>query len=100
MRGRDHTYVLKPVPLHHGDDESFGTMLILQDITYLRDKDRARANLVATLSHELKTPLTSLALSAELLDRGKGNLDPKQRELLATRSTRTSAAFAISPTTC
>ena len=84
VRGRDHTYVLKPVPLHHGDNESFGTMLILQDITYLRDKDRARVNLVATLSHELKTPLTSLALSAELLDRGKGNLEPKQRELLAT----------------
>jgi two-component system, NtrC family, sensor histidine kinase KinB len=59
-------------------------LLILQDITYLRDKDRARVNLVATLSHELKTPLTSLALSAELLDRGKDNFDPKQRELLAT----------------
>ena len=84
VRGRDHTYVLKPVPLHHGDNESLGTLLILQDITYLRDKDRARVNLVATLSHELKTPLTSLALSAELLDRGKDNFDPKQRELLAT----------------
>ncbi len=86
VRGRDHTYVLKPVPLRHGDNESLGTLLILQDITYLRDKDRARVNLVATLSHELKTPLTSLALSAELLDRDKGNLEPKQRELLATAS--------------
>ncbi len=65
VRGRDHTYLLKPVPLRHGDDgPSFGTILILQDITYLRDKDRARVNLVATLSHELKTPLTSLALAA------------------------------------
>jgi NtrC-family two-component system sensor histidine kinase KinB len=84
VRGRDHSYVLKPVPLDRVDSESLGTLLILQDITYLRDKDRARVNLVATLSHELKTPLTSLALSAELLDRGKDNLDPKQRELLAT----------------
>ena len=78
VRGRDHTYLLKPVPLRHGDDgPSFGTILILQDITYLRDKDRARTNLVATLSHELKTPLTSLALAAELLDRSKANLDPQ-----------------------
>ncbi|MGO9061351.1 MAG: ATP-binding protein [Candidatus Binataceae bacterium] len=85
VRGRDHTYLLKPVPLRHGDEgPSFGTILILQDITYLRDKDRARTNLVATLSHELKTPLTSLALAAELLDRGKANLDPKQRELVDT----------------
>jgi len=82
VRGRDHTYVLKPVPLRQGDGASFGTILILQDITFLRDKDRARTNLVATLSHELKTPLTSLALSAELLERGKENLDIKQRDLL------------------
>jgi NtrC-family two-component system sensor histidine kinase KinB len=82
VRGRDHTYLPKPVPLHQSEGQSFGTILILQDITYLRDKDRARANLVATLSHELKTPLTSLALSAELLARGADRLDEKQRELV------------------
>src|ERR1700722_512036 len=45
VRGRDHTYLLKPVPLHQSEGQSFGTILILQDITYLRDKDRARTNL-------------------------------------------------------
>jgi NtrC-family two-component system sensor histidine kinase KinB len=84
VRGRGHTYVLKPVPLTQSDEESFGTILILQDITYLRDKDRARTNLVATLSHELKTPLTSLALSAELLERGNENLNSKQHKLVAS----------------
>ncbi len=84
VRGRDHTYVLKPVPLRHTQGSSFGTILILQDITYLRDKDRARTNLVATLSHELKTPLTSLALAAELLDRGRASLEPRQGELVDT----------------
>jgi PAS domain S-box-containing protein len=84
VRGRDHTFVLKPVPLRQAEGPSFGTILILQDITYLRDKDRARTNLVATLSHELKTPLTSLALAAELLDRGRASLDPRQGELVDT----------------
>jgi len=84
VRGRDHTYVLKSVSLTQGEAAYFGTILILQDITYLRDKDRARTNLIATLSHELNTPLTSLALSAELLERSKANLDTKQRELLAS----------------
>ncbi|MGH7932312.1 MAG: sensor histidine kinase [Candidatus Binataceae bacterium] len=83
VRGRDHTYVLKPVPLRQETGESFGTILILQDITYLRDKDRARTSLVATLSHELKTPLTSLALSAELLQRSSG-LNAEQREMVGT----------------
>ena len=83
VRGRDHIYLLKPMPLRQSEEQSFGTILILQDITYLRDKDRARANLVATLSHELRTPLTSLALSAELLEKSKSQLDPKQQELVA-----------------
>jgi two-component system, NtrC family, sensor histidine kinase KinB len=57
-------------------------LLILQDVTYLRDQDRARTNLVATLSHELRTPLTSLALLAELLRREEESLTPKQRDVL------------------
>jgi NtrC-family two-component system sensor histidine kinase KinB len=83
VRGRDHTYILKPVPLRQTDGGSFGTILILQDITYLRDKDRARTNLVATLSHELNTPLTSLGFCIELLLR-KPDLNPEQHELLTS----------------
>ncbi|HKV55778.1 MAG TPA: ATP-binding protein [Candidatus Binataceae bacterium] len=83
VRGRDHTYVLKAVPLKQEGGESFGTILILQDITFLRDKDRARTNLVATLSHELKTPLTSLALTAELLRR-RNDLSSEPRAMAAS----------------
>jgi two-component system, NtrC family, sensor histidine kinase KinB len=82
VRGRDHSYILKPMPLHQAEGRTFGTLLILQDVTYIRDQDRARTNLVATLSHELRTPLTSLALSAELMRREQENFTPKQRELL------------------
>jgi NtrC-family two-component system sensor histidine kinase KinB len=82
VRGRDHTYLLKPIPLRHGEGGSLGTILILQDVTYLRDQDRVRANLVATLSHELRTPLTSLALSAELLHRDADSFSARQQELL------------------
>jgi two-component system, NtrC family, sensor histidine kinase KinB len=82
VRGREHSYVLKPVPLHHTVGKSLGTLLILQDVTYIRDQDRARTNLVATLSHELRTPLTSLALSAELLSREDVDTHAKSGELL------------------
>jgi two-component system, NtrC family, sensor histidine kinase KinB len=81
IRGRDHSYVLKPVPLRQ-EARALGTLLILQDVTYLRDQDRARTNLVATLSHELRTPLTSLALLAELLRREEDSLTAKQRDIL------------------
>ena len=82
VRGREHSYVLKPVPLHHTENISLGTLLILQDVTYIRDQDRARTNLVATLSHELRTPLTSLALSAELMNRDFPDTNAKHHELL------------------
>jgi two-component system, NtrC family, sensor histidine kinase KinB len=81
VRGRDHIYILKSVPLRQ-DGLSFGTILILQDITYLRSREQARTNLVATLSHELKSPLTSLALSAQLLERSS-SLNEQQRELVS-----------------
>jgi NtrC-family two-component system sensor histidine kinase KinB len=82
VRGRDHSYVLKPIALQRTEGAALGTLLILQDVTYLRDQDRARSNLVETLSHELRTPLTSLALSAQLLQREEATLDPRQREFL------------------
>jgi NtrC-family two-component system sensor histidine kinase KinB len=82
FRGRDHSYVLKPVALRDSQNNALGTLLILQDVTYLRDQDRARANLVATLSHELRTPLTSLALAAELLRREEASFSAGQRETL------------------
>jgi NtrC-family two-component system sensor histidine kinase KinB len=84
VRGRDHSYVLKPIALPRAEGAALGTLLILQDVTYLRDQDRARGNLVETLSHELRTPLTSLALSAQLLQREEATLDPRQREFLRT----------------
>jgi len=84
VRGRDHSYVLKPIALHRTEGAALGTLLILQDVTYLRDQDRARSNLIETLSHELRTPLTSLALSAQLLQREEATLDARQREFLRT----------------
>jgi NtrC-family two-component system sensor histidine kinase KinB len=84
VRGRDHSYVLKPIALHRTEGAPLGSLLILQDVTYLRDQDRARTNLVETLSHELRTPLTSLALSAQMMQRDETALDPRQRELLRT----------------
>ena len=82
VRGRDHTYLLKPAPLRLEDGTALGTMITLHDMTYLRDKERARTNLIVTLSNELRTPLTSLSLAIELLQRK--TLDPTQNEIIDT----------------
>ena len=82
VRGRDHAYLLKAAPLDLDGGAAFGTMINLHDLTYLRDKESARSNLIATLSNELKTPLTSLSLAIELLQMKTS--DPKQHEIIET----------------
>lgn len=60
-----------------------GAAVLLQDVTKFRLLDDAKNNLVGTVSHELKTPLTSLRMALYLLLEPKlGALQPRQRELL------------------
>src|SRR6266852_2394261 len=81
LRGRDHHYVLRPTPFRALDGSPAGLILALQDVTYIRDQDARREHLVATLSHELGTPLTSLSMALELLGRADGELSSAQRPL-------------------
>ena len=61
----------------------FGAAVILQDVTRLRLLNEVKTNLVSTVSHELKTPLTSVRMGLHLLLEEKiGGLNPKQAELL------------------
>jgi two-component system sensor histidine kinase KdpD len=84
LRGRDHYYVVRPTPFRARDGSPAGLIITLQDVTYLRDQEARREHLVATLSHELGTPLTSLRMALELLEKDAGTLDDAQLELLAT----------------
>lgn len=84
LRGRDHYYVLRPTPYRSRDGSHAGLILALQDVTYLRDQEARREHLIATLSHELGTPITSLRMAIELLTRDGSRLDAEQRGLLDT----------------
>lgn len=63
IRGRLHSYILKTVPFRDRRRSIMGLIVVLQDVTELRHAEHQRGQLLATLSHELKTPLTSLSLS-------------------------------------
>ena len=67
-------------------DESghlFGAAIILQDVTRFRLLDEVKTKLVSTVSHELKTPLTSVRMGLHLLlEERIGSLNSKQTELL------------------
>jgi len=55
-----------------------GTLLVLRDVTALHRLETVRRDFVANASHELKTPLTSIAGYAETLANGVDAPDAKQ----------------------
>src|SRR5262249_47940751 len=57
--------------------------VILQEITRLRRFDELKNNLVATVAHEFRTPLTSLRMAIHLcLEQAVGPITEKQADLL------------------
>ncbi|HSP87542.1 MAG TPA: ATP-binding protein, partial [Ignavibacteriaceae bacterium] len=60
-----------------------GNLILLRDITQYQERDTAKTNLLATASHELKTPLSSINLSLKLLeDKRIGELSSEQKEII------------------
>ena len=62
-----------------------GIVLLLKDITRLKQVEQLKSDFVMAASHELRTPLTSLGMSVDLLlEHAAHNLAEKDRELLLT----------------
>lgn len=59
----------------------YGHILILQDITYLKELDTAKSNFVATVSHDLRAPLNSIIGFASALEQ-MGPLTDEQKEFI------------------
>ncbi len=71
------------VPIADGDTGPVGVTLVLADVTNLRRLDEMKSGLLSVVSHELKTPLTSIRMAVHLLmEERVGPLTPKQAELM------------------
>ena len=82
-----HEYFFQPVavPIPEGRDLSnpSGIALIMNDMTLVHQQRELKRGVLSTVSHQLKTPLTSLRMSIHLLlDENVGAVNDKQAELL------------------
>lgn len=70
-------------PIKSTSKELLGVMLLLRNITNLKELDRLKSEFVMIVSHELKTPLTSLSMSIDLINETMGeDSNPHVAELL------------------
>jgi two-component system, NtrC family, sensor histidine kinase KinB len=72
-----------PIPIGPQGSGPGSVALILNDVTQVREQQDLKRGVISTVSHQLKTPLTSLRMSVHLLlEERIGPLNEKQTELL------------------
>ncbi len=77
------SYFNKDVLNVMNSEEVIGQVIVLKNITPFHELNEAKTNFIATVSHELKTPISSIKMSAQLLsDNRVGNLNEEQNELI------------------
>jgi signal transduction histidine kinase len=83
LGGQEHFFLPRVLPIADPYGNTLGAAVLLLDVTRFRLLDQVKSDLVATVSHELKTPLTGIRLVVHLLlEETVGSLTPKQTELL------------------
>jgi signal transduction histidine kinase len=94
--GQERAFLPRILPIADPYRNTLGAAVLLMDVTGFRLLDQVKTNLVATVSHELKTPLTSIRLVVHLLlEEAVGPLTPKQTELLLDARESTERLLAM-----
>jgi two-component system, NtrC family, sensor histidine kinase KinB len=81
--GEEHYFRPEAIPILGGGVQPAGIVLVFKDVTQEREQEELKRGIISTVSHQLKTPLTSVRMAVHLLLEEKvGSLTPQQTELL------------------
>ena len=89
---KTHYYRLGSVSITSSLSENslVGILLILTDISHFEELDRMKSDFISKVSHEFRTPLTSIRMSLDILaDEIIGKINAEQRDLLLTSKSDT-----------
>lgn len=73
------------LPTGENEHIAIGSVILLKNITPYKELDLAKTNFIATVSHELKTPIASLQMCVKLLQDSRiGSLNEEQSDITKT----------------
>ncbi len=76
---------IKIKPTGETEEKLIGNVILLQNITPFKELDFAKTNFIATVSHELKTPIASIQMSLQLLENEHiGTVNDEQQNLITS----------------
>jgi signal transduction histidine kinase len=82
VEGKESFFTKETTEITH-NEQRIGYVVILRNITSFKEQDIAKTHFIATISHELKTPLAASDFSIKLLeDERTGTLNTGQKELV------------------
>lgn len=83
--GEEYYFNVMVTTLKDMDTNLSGMIVVFHNITQLKYLEKVRTDFIATISHEFKTPLTSIIMGTDLiLDEGMGLLNGDQRDVMNT----------------
>lgn len=78
---KENYFIKELIEVAQGETKS--KVIVIKNITSFKELDTAKTNFIATISHELKTPLASSDFSLKLLENAQtGTLNAEQKELI------------------
>jgi two-component system, NtrC family, sensor histidine kinase KinB len=84
VNAEEHYFQPTAVPILNKWNQMTGVILVLNDVTEQMEQDELKREFISTVSHQLKTPLTSVRMALHILLEEKiGSLTPKQADILS-----------------
>ncbi|SHG52517.1 PAS/PAC sensor signal transduction histidine kinase [Fodinibius roseus] len=87
----EHYYSVEVTQVHHDPNNEaarathLGNIITLKNVTKFHELDQAKTNFISVVSHELKTPISSINMSLRLLgDKRVGMLNEEQEKLVSS----------------
>ena len=88
-------------PVGGREQQFVGNLIILSNVTKYKELDSAKTNFISTVSHEMKTPISSILMSLQLLgDDRLGKLNDEQKQLVGQYPATAATVFSRSRANC